>query len=157
MDVLGWLSRSGIAEAMIAQPDLYILTNAAHILGIALLVGAILPLDLRLAGVLRRADLSVLVPFLTRAAMTGLVLALLTGLVLFAVNPVEYAANPALQVKLGLICLGLVNAALLHLTYGRRFLAAPSGAAPVAVRAAAALSILIWLAALLAGRWIGFV
>lgn len=58
-----WLQRSGTA---------YLLVSAAHILGIGLLVGAILPLDLRLLGLLRAAPLAVLAPFLTRVAGCGL-------------------------------------------------------------------------------------
>ena len=64
------LQRSGTA---------YLLVNAAHILGVGLLVGAILPLDLRLLGFFRGVPLQVVGPFLSRAAATGLVLALATG------------------------------------------------------------------------------
>jgi len=156
MPLIEWLDGNAVASAMIAAPWLYILVNAAHILGLGLLIGAILPLDLRLTGLLRRADLGVLFPFLTRAAMTGLALALATGFLLFLVNPVEYAANRALQVKLVLILLALANAALLHLGL-RRGRWAAGEAIPLPVRLSAALSIALWLSVLLAGRWIGFV
>ena len=76
-----WLRDSGTA---------YLFVNAAHILGVGLLVGAIIPLDLRLLGLFRHAPLAVLAPFLSRAAATGAVLAILTGLWLFSVKPAEY-------------------------------------------------------------------
>ena len=50
-----WLQGSGTA---------YLIVNALHILGIGLLVGAILPLDLRLAGFFRRVPLVPLVSVL---------------------------------------------------------------------------------------------
>ncbi|MFN7055900.1 DUF2214 domain-containing protein [Hyphomonas sp.] len=154
--MMDWLAGLGVAGVMIAHPWLYIATSAAHILGLGLLIGAILPLDLRLTGLLRRADLSVLFPFLTRAAMAGFALAAVTGTALFLVNPVEYAANPALQVKAALILLATANAAALHLTARAAGWQVAAPVPPLA-RASAALSIALWLSTLLAGRWIGFV
>lgn len=129
------LQRSGTA---------YLLVNAAHILGVGLLVGAILPLDLRLLGFFRTVPLAVIEPFLTRAAAAGLALAVVTGLWLFTVKPVEYLENEAFLIKLGLLALALLNIALRHSIMGF-------------ARAAAAFSFLLWLGVLVAGRWIGFV
>lgn len=141
-----WLQRSGTA---------YLFVNAAHILGIGLLVGAILPLDLRLAGLIRGAPLVALAPFLTRTAGIGLALALLTGLWLFTVKPLEYAANPAFLWKLALLVLALANVALQH--RGAALAQAVAGErVPGRVRASALASFSLWLAVLLAGRWIGF-
>jgi hypothetical protein len=129
------LQRSGTA---------YLLVSAAHILGVGLLVGAILPLDLRLLGFFRTVPLAVLEPFLTRAAATGLALALVTGIWLFTVKPAEYVTNEAFLIKLGLLAAALVNIVLRCRIAGF-------------ARAAAALSLLLWLSVLVAGRWIGFV
>ena len=141
-----WLQGSGTA---------YLCVNAAHILGVALLIGAIVPLDLRLAGLWRQVPLSVLLPFLSRAAATGLALALVTGLWLFTVNPVDYADNRAFQFKLGLLMLALGNVAWQHgsseLVRTRR-----DGTVSTGVRWRAVASPLWWLGVLLAGRWIGF-
>ena len=141
-----WLQRSGTA---------YLFVNAAHILGVGLLVGAILPLDLRLAGLIRSAPLAALAPFLTRAAGIGLALALLTGFWLFTVKPLEYAANPAFLWKLALLVLALGNIALQHqgAALGQ---AVAEERVPGRVRASALASFSLWLAVLLAGRWIGF-
>ena len=142
-----WLQRSGTA---------YLVVNAAHILGIGLLVGAILPLDLRLAGVIRGAPLSVLAPFLRRAAAFGLALALPTGFWLFTVKPADYLANPAFLWKLGLLLAALANIALQHA--GPGYGAALATERPrLRVRLLALTSATLWLAVLLAGRWIGFV
>lgn len=142
-----WLQGSGTA---------YLLVNTAHILGLALLLGAIVALDLRLAGWLRGADaLTVLAPTLSRTAAAGLGLALLTGLWLFSVRPVEYVQNPAFLWKMGLLLAALLNVAWQHAAPGWRGVLA--GARPAAgVRWRARLSLLLWLGVLLAGRWIGF-
>lgn len=134
----------------------YLLVNAAHILGVGLLVGAIVPLDLRLLGFFRHAPLAVLAPFLSRAAAAGVVLAIVTGLWLFSVKPDEYLGNAAFLCKAGLLVVALVNVALQH--GNRRFAAAVvGGEVPPAVRLVALCSILSWLSVLVAGRWIGFV
>lgn len=142
-----WLQGSGTA---------YLFVNAAHILGLALLLGAIVPLDLRLAGWLRGGDgLALLARTLSRTAGLGLALALLTGLWLFSVRPVDYADNTAFVCKLGLLLLALLNLLWQHAAPGWR--AVLAGAQPTAgVRWRAQLSLVLWLAVLLAGRWIGF-
>lgn len=134
----------------------YLLVNATHILGIGLLVGAILPLDLRLLGLFPRAPLAVLGPFLSRAAGVGLATAILTGAWLFAVNASDYVGNTAFLVKLALVALALGNIALQHGLGGFRT-AMAGGAAPATAKLLAAVSLVIWPSVLLAGRWIAFV
>lgn len=153
--MLEWLSNSAVAEALTASQRLYIFANAAHILSIALLVGAILPLDLRILGLFRSFPLHVLGPFLSRASMVGVFLAISTGLVLFTANAIEYSQNPALLTKLGLLAAGIVNAVLLHAGPGWRQ-AVRNGAASLPIKLSAAASLTIWTSAVVAGRWIGF-
>lgn len=155
MPVLEWLAATPLASALRSSPTLYLFVNAAHILGIGLILGAILPLDLRLMGFFRRALLPVIGPFLVRAAATGVGFALLTGIALFSVRPADYLANTAFLVKLGLLAAlaGLIT--LQHANPG--FRAALRGwPIPLSVRLVALLSFLLWLSALVAGRWIGF-
>ncbi len=134
----------------------YLVVNAAHILGVGLLLGAILPLDLLLLRSTRGRDLSTLGPFLVRVAATGTALAVTTGLWLFSVKPLEYAENPAFLFKVTLLVLAICNIALQH--RGKHFYAAlRSGQISVRVRILAATSAMLWLLVLVAGRWIGFV
>ena len=136
-----WLQQSATA---------YLFVNAAHILGIAVLLGAILPLDLRLLGFFRRFPVEVLVPFLVRCAAAGLSLAVLMGAWLFSVKPDEYLANAAFRWKLVLLALALVNIGLQHGGAGLLHMSP-------AVRVRAGISLCLWLSVLVAGRWIGFV
>lgn len=69
--MLEWLADGAVARALTASPTLYIFVNAAHILSIGLLLGSIVPLDLRLLGLFRHAPLGVIGPFLSRTAMVG--------------------------------------------------------------------------------------
>lgn len=141
-----WLQGSGTA---------YLVVNALHILGIGLLVGAILPLDLRLAGFFRRVPLAPLVDFLARAAAVGVVLALTTGLWLFTVKPGDYWVNTAFRIKVLLLALALLNVVWQH-RGGALAAAAASGRVPTGTRLRALASCVLWISVLLAGRWIGF-
>jgi hypothetical protein len=153
---LEWLGSLPHAELLRRFSTLYLLVNAAHILGIGLLLGAILPLDLRLIGVLRQGPIAVLAPFLVRVAATGFVLAMLTGLMLFSVKPTEYAGNPAFLAKVGLVVIGLLNVVAQHRHAGGRWMGRGEEP-PISARLLAGLSFAIWLSALVAGRWIGFI
>jgi len=150
--ISGWPGAIFLQEHWVA----YLIVNAAHILGIGLLLGAILPLDLLLVRSTRGRDLPILGPFLVRAAATGAALAVTTGLWLFSVKPLEYAENPAFLFKATLLVLAICNIALQH--RGEYFDAAlRSGQVSLRVRILAATSGILWLCVLIAGRWIGFV
>jgi hypothetical protein len=142
-----WLRRTGTA---------YIFLNAGHILSIGLMIGSILLLDLRLLGRFRRYSVAVLAPPLAAMALAGTVLAIATGFALFTVRPDAYLANQAFLAKLALIAAAIGNALALRLTAAWDVTLAGAEPIPGRVRLAAALSLLLWPSALLAGRWIGF-
>lgn len=155
MALPGWIETNWIAEALRQHGDLYMAVNAAHILGLALLIGAIIPLDLRLLGAWRSVPVQVVAPFLSRCAMAGLILAAMTGVMLWSVQPEAYLGNAAFRWKMFLLVAALVTAGLQHAGPGWRRVV-DEGEVSASVRAFAGLSLFCWLAVLLAGRWIGF-
>jgi hypothetical protein len=160
MPIVDWMATWPGAVLLQRSGTAYLLVNAAHILGLGLLVGAILPLDLRLLGFFRGVPLGVVGPFLSRAAAAGLGLAIVTGLWLFTVKPAEYLANEAFLWKLGLLAAALVNIVLQHRNAGFARALTDNGAdggAGIGVRLAALCSALRGLSVLVAGRWIGFI
>lgn len=154
-DLLPWLGSWPGAVALRASPMLYIFVNAAHILSVGLLVGTVLPLDLRLTGAFPHVPLGVVGPFLSRIAATGLVFAIATGVCLFSVQPQNYISNEAFLIKIALLATAIANVGAFYLSGAWRV--AISGSPPdIAARASAILSLILWLGTLLAGRWIGF-
>jgi len=158
-----------LTEALTALQDLapvaalrasrwsYASVNAAHIVGIALLFGAIVPLDLRLMGWRRAVPISTMARVLLPVAITGLVLAIAAGLLLFSIRAVEYAATTLFQLKMALVAGGIGNALLLHRAAHWAGQQSASGALPPPrQRAAGALSIALWLSVIVCGRMIGF-
>lgn len=130
----------------------YALASTAHVLGIAMLVGAILPLDLRLMGAWSDVPRATLARVLLPVAAGGLVLAVTAGLLLFSVRATDYAALLVFRVKLLLIATGAGSAVALHLAHGLLL----EGAGQRRLAGAGTLSVICWLGALVAGRMIAF-
>lgn len=152
-DLLAAIERLPVAGALKASFYAYPLVNALHILSIGMLVGAVVLMDLRILGLARGVEREPFLHLMRVTAALAFPVAVLTGLALFSVRAGEYAANPAFQAKLALLVLAGLN-------FGAfRRIAAPAAAGapyPPAARALAALSIVLWLAVLVAGRFIGF-
>jgi len=134
---------------------LYPLLNATHIFALTLLIGTILPADLRILGLFPSLPAGPFLRVMTAISAAGLMLAVATGFLLFSVQPLEYAANAAFLTKISLVALGTVNATIIRFSAGWRKVLA-SGVASPGLRIGALLSLTIWIAALLAGRWIAF-
>lgn len=145
--VESWGPVVALGNSVLAYP----LVNAAHVLGIALLVGGILPLDIRLAGLWRDATLAPLWHVLSRTAGLGLALAVVSGGLLFATRAGEYVQSPLFLAKMGLVLLGGANAVVLS-----RLLAASPDFVTPAARLFALVSLTCWLGALLLGRLVGY-
>lgn len=139
MDWAAALEALPLAEALRRSRWLYPLVNAGHILGIALLVGAVLPMDLRiLRGAETGSDLRLW-------AVAGLVLAASCGVLLFTAQATDYVQSGWFRAKMALLALALLNAAL-HL----------AGAARGVRRATAVVSVVAWPSVLLLGRMIAY-
>lgn len=135
----------------------YASVNAAHIVGIALLFGAIVPLDLRLMGWRRTMPIGTMARVLLPVAIAGLALALVAGLALFSVRATKYAATGLFQLKMALIPCAITNAFLLHrAVQWEAHQAAVNVVPPRRLRVAGAVSIALWLSVIVCGRMIAF-
>lgn len=122
----------------------YPIVSALHILGIGMLLTGVLLMDLRLLGVFRSVPEAPFVRLLRRVTLAGFALAVLAGIALFTVRARDYVAMPLFWLKLGLIvAAGLNLFALMRLQRGQ----------PVF----GAVSLVLWIGVLLAGRFLGFV
>ena len=154
---LVWLELSGLGEAMRRSLWMYPIVEIFHILGFVILVGAAVMFDLRVLGMGRGLSLSALARHLLRWSWAGLALVVPAGIMMFSAHATEFANNPAFLLKLGLIALAGANVAFFHLgPYRLAHVWGDAGPAPGAARAAAALSIAIWIAVIACGRLIAY-
>ena len=136
---------SWIATHPVAYPAL----EVVHIVGIALLFGNLVLFELRVWG----AGAALAVAPLARLALTlslcGFALAAASGSLMFASQPMELLANRVFTLKMGLLMVAGTNAALFHARGGLARLDAIA-------RAQTALSVGLWLAVIVCGRWIAY-
>jgi hypothetical protein len=151
-----WLEASLLARALRSGPWLYPLVNLAHLLGIALLVGAIAALDLRLLGFWPDTPIAALARTTVPVAAAGLALAILTGPALFVVRVAEYVENPFLWTKFGAVGVGLANLAALHGSAAWRSDGDGSPRFRRRLALAGGVSLAAWFAAVAAGRMIAY-
>lgn len=149
---LAALEGTAVAQALRFSRWGYAAVNAMHIFGIALLVGSIIPLNLRIFGVWRSIPRWMLVRVLVPVAATGLTIALVAGFVLFSVRAREYAAIEFLQIKLVLVAVAVTSALALHRSHGFLLEDASRGQ----LIGHAVVSTTCWLGALACGRLIAF-
>jgi hypothetical protein len=136
----------------------YGLINLGHVLGISLLIGSIVLLDLRLVGVWRQTPLAAITRPTVRLAGIGLVLAVISGVCMISFNATEYVGNPFLLFKFGAIALGLVNVAVMTRLPAWRVKEQRGLSAAEARQLAigGGISLACWLTALACGRMIGY-
>lgn len=123
--------------------------EALHVLGIALLLGNLVALEMRVFGRAAAIPVQPLARLSLTIAISGFGLAACSGLLMFASHPGELLANRYFIVKMGLLAGAGVNALVFHLRGSLRHL---DGLA----RAQMLLSTAIWIAVVFCGRWIAY-
>ncbi|AYQ29668.1 MULTISPECIES: hypothetical protein [unclassified Polaromonas] len=121
----------------------------AHIGGIALLLGNLVLLELRVFGLGAGLPVKDLARLSLSVALAGFTLAAASGLLMFASQAAELLSNRAFTLKMVLLFAAGCNAAWFH---GRGSLDRLDAWA----RAQMVLSSLIWLAVVACGRWIAY-
>jgi hypothetical protein len=157
-DWLAAMEAMAPARALRDSVWIYPLVNAGHILGVALLVGSIVPLDLRLLGAWRSVPLGALWRVLSRTAAVGLALAITCGALLFVARATEYAASDLFISKMAVVAAGAANAIALRMIAPDEFsgVHATVERPPRRVRLAGGVSLAAWLTALTLGRLVGY-
>lgn len=148
----GLLDALGRSSGVTLSTPVYGVASALHILSIALLIGGILLVDLRLAGMLKHLDEGA-ARLLRRMARMGAGLAIVTGILLLSARPGEYLANSVFLAKMLVVGVALANAVAFEwMARGRP----DTWRGGRYARTAGLVSLTGWLAALGLGRWIAF-
>ena len=135
---------------IISHPWAYPVLEVLHICGIALLLGNLVLFELRLLGLARALPLAALARATLSLSLAGFGLAAVSGLLMFASQPLELLANRLFTLKMGLLMLAGCNAALFHGRGGVQRL-------DLTARLQTVLSLCLWLAVLGCGRFIAYV
>jgi hypothetical protein len=132
------------------HPWAYPALEVVHIVGIALLVGNLALLELRVWGAGAVLPVQALARLALTLSLSGFALVATSGLLMFASQPQELLANRAFVIKLSLVILAGCNAAWFHARDGLKKL-------DTTARLQTMLSLLLWLAVIICGRAIAYV
>lgn len=135
--------------ALQSNPWAYPALEALHIVGIALLLGNLVALEVRVFGRVPTLPVAALARLSLCLAAGGFALAAATGLLMFATQPAELLVNRSFLWKMGLLAAAGCNAAWFH---GRGSLVKLDATARVQMLMSTAL----WLAVVFCGRWIAY-
>jgi hypothetical protein len=158
LSICQWLEKTPAAAAMRNSLWAFDITETTHTLGIVLVAGTIMLVDLRLLGMgLRREPVSHVISRIVPWTLSGFVLMFLTGAWLFSAEASKLYHSPAFRIKMVLLSLAGLNALIFHLTVYRR---APEWddmpVAPVRARLAGLFSLVLWIGIIAAGRSIAY-
>jgi uncharacterized protein DUF6644 len=159
MDLLRRLEDSPMGVAVRESAWLFPTLETLHVISIALVVGTIMTVDLRLLHIAWRGRAaSELIREIVPWTWMAFACAAMSGGLLFISAATRYADNGAFQLKMLLLLLAGLNMAIFHRYSYRQIARWDRGpVVPAAARLAGGFSLVIWIAVVVMGRWIGFV
>jgi len=153
-----WLYATHFGTSIRESQYMFPVIETIHTLGIALLVGTIAILDLRLLGfVMRKEPVSRVARQILPWVWAGFVVMLISGLLLFWSEAQTNYFNLAFRIKILLLILVGLNPLIFHLTIYRKvnqWEIAP--VTPLRARLAAISSLTLWTGIIVAGRMIAY-
>ena len=132
-------------------PGLPPIVQTVHLLGIAVIMSSVVLLDLRILGLaLPSQDVAELTRRVMPWVWWTLPVMLLSGSMFVFARPRRYFTNPIFGLKFALLLPAIALAAVLQFVSIRK----PDD---LSTKVTAAVSLLLWSAVVLAGRWIAYV
>jgi hypothetical protein len=155
---LKWLEASAAAARIRGSFFLFPLLESTHVIGLALVFGTIVIIDLRLLGIAStERPFERMASDILKWTWAAFALTAGTGALMFITNAHVYYHNFFFRTKMVLLVLAGVNMAVFELTARRRVQEWDTArAAPRSGKAVAVLSIVMWIAIIFMGRIIGF-
>jgi hypothetical protein len=138
LEALSALELSSLGHLARHSAWAFMLANVLHVLGAALLVGAIAVFDSALVFGRYAGGIALQVP---------------TGLILLAAEATKLGINPAFYAKMTFLLIGLANVAVFHGFFGRSL---RTGIVDSGARTLAIVSLAAWILTLVAGRLIAY-
>jgi hypothetical protein len=149
-----WCDTTWISAAIRDSTWMFAVIEILHLLGLTLLLGSLVVLDLRLLGLgMRRQPVSRLADELGPWIRGGLAIMVVTGAPMFLSEAMKCYASPPFAIKMTLLSMAIIS----HLVIFREALRMDDSARPPFwAKPAACISLALWFGVGLAGRAIGF-
>ena len=149
-----WCEASGIGETIRKSSWLFPVIEAIHLLGLGVIGGAVLVVDMRLLGLgLKRQPVAQLTRDAQPWLVGSLVLMIITGGLLFLSEAIKCYYHDAFWFKMSCLFLAIV----FTFTIQRKVIMTDeSRLRPLWSKVVAVVSVLLWAGVGIGGRWIGF-
>ncbi|HEU4617257.1 MAG TPA: DUF6644 family protein [Gammaproteobacteria bacterium] len=155
--VMDWMQTTWLSHLALDYSQTWPTLEITHYIGLSLLFGSILVMDLRLMGVQHPVISSLSIHRMLPMAFIGFGLNLLTGIIFCFGDPHRYAINISFQLKMICVLLAGINALIYWRKIGPMLAAVPPNAdPPLPAKAVGFMSILLWTLVLIFGRLIPY-
>ncbi|MGJ8647025.1 MAG: hypothetical protein ACSHXJ_09020 [Marinomonas colpomeniae] len=166
--IVQWMSESALNHYIVTHSYVWPTLESLHFIGLCLLFGSLLLIDLRALGVAKTVPFEAVEKFLL-VSITGFMINLTTGIAFLFGDPSRYFVNPSFQLKMLCIILALLNALYFSLQMKKHNESfsieqeeseteLPVGIIlPINMKWAAGLSLALWVAVIVFGRLIPYV
>lgn len=157
MELLVWLEGTSLATFVRTVPWVYPAVETAHYVGLALLVGAIMLIDLRILGFARSLPMTSMIELLPWV-WVGFVINVISGSIMFVYGATDFGVSPVFWSKMLFMLLAGANALVFSLAAARsgaQWL--DSGNVPPFVKAVATASLVLWVCVVTTGRWMAYI
>src|SRR4051812_47031140 len=155
---LAALEATQLAEYIRGSLYFFPVLESLHVVGLTMVFGTIAILDLRMLGIASvRRPVSRIAIDVEKWAWIAFALTAVTGGLMFTTNAAVYYYNIFFRLKMAMLVVAGGNVAMFEVTARRSLQQWNTDAkAPFAGRAAATISLVLWIAIIFMGRWIGF-
>ena len=152
--IMAAIRASWIGQEVRNIPWMFGFLEFTHFVGLCILFGSLLLVDLRLIGVLKIGNLRSVLKF-TNWAIAGFVINLLSGLGFFCSNPVNYYENPLFRAKMLFVLLAGLNVLYFEVVERKKVEHLEAGEVPALdTRIVAGLSLALWTGVIILGRFL---
>src|SRR3954454_14805949 len=148
------IADSSLSQAISTSTWAFAVVESIHLLALSVIGGAVLIVDLRLLGLgLKRQTVTEVARDAQPWLVSSLIVMLVTGVLLFASEPIKCFYSTPFRIKMLCLLLGMIWA----FTVRRKVASAGEhGVRPMWLKLVALVSLALWFGVGAGGRWIGF-
>jgi hypothetical protein len=152
-----WMQDLPTSTAIRESQFTYPAIETVHVLSMALFLGLVFMMDLRLAGIGNmRTPFTQIQKRLFPLQLIGMIVSGITGVVLVFADPVRFYTNIFFWLKIGGLALATLNLLAFHFTTYHSVALWDDGMPPLRGRIAGFLSLVLWSAVVISGRLIAY-
>jgi hypothetical protein len=150
----GLIDAGALGTYVTGQPWMWPTCETLHFVGLSLLLGVVLAVDLRMLGVMKNVSFMTLHRLLPWGIL-GFGINVLTGMLFFVGAPDQYTMNSAFKWKIVFVMVAAVNA-LYFTVIDETWLLGPGDDAPMMAKVMAASAMFLWVAVMFCGSMLPF-